>query len=231
MLALNRLKAFGQVFHTFRSQENALYRLSGLIQSANRAHHPGNRNRRMTRGRHDDFLKEPTPIPYAGRLPRTFEQMGGQEYPQEAQFSAEAVIAKVNNEIKTDTQSRLFAVIHIAGKQFKITTEDIIIIQGMWAPDVGDRIRLEKVLLAGSPSYTLVGRPLLPRDLVKIEGTVIEKTLSHTQIFFFLKKRKNTRRLKFDRTPLSMIRINSIDVVGLVDEFKEVEGLRPNVVV
>ena len=55
-------------------------------------------------------------------------------------------IDEVNKEIQTKAHGRLFAVIHIAGKQFKITTDDIIVVQGYWAPDIGDRIRLEKVL-------------------------------------------------------------------------------------
>jgi len=206
-------KVFGQILQTLRSQENSLYKFAGLVQHANKS----------TRRRHGDFLKVPDPIPYAGNFPRREELV--YEEP-----SAQDIIGKVNKEIRSDTLSRLFAVVHIAGKQFKITTEDIIMIQGLWAPDVGDRVRFEKVLLAGSPSFTLVGRPLLPKDLVKIEATVIEKTLSYTQLFFILKKRENYRRLKFHKTPLSMVRINSIDVVGQVDEFNEVEGLRPNVV-
>lgn len=96
-------------------------------------------------------------------------------------------------------------------------------VQETWPPDVGDRLRLEKViynlnivlvkkdsksirfsdfsclkqvLLVGGANFTLIGRPLLPRDLVKIEGTIIEKTLSYTKLNFILKKRQNFRRLK-----------------------------------
>jgi hypothetical protein len=35
--------------------------------------------------------------------------------------------------------------VHICGKQFKVTTEDLIIIEGYWAPQIGDRLKLEKV--------------------------------------------------------------------------------------
>ena len=54
-------------------------------------------------------------------------------------------IQKINHQIKERSHGRLFAVIAIAGKQFKITPEDVIIIQGAWFPTIGDRIRFEKV--------------------------------------------------------------------------------------
>jgi ribosomal protein L21 len=40
---------------------------------------------------------------------------------------------------------RLFAVVSIGGSQYKITTEDIILVRNQFYPTVGDRIRLEKV--------------------------------------------------------------------------------------
>jgi large subunit ribosomal protein L21 len=56
---------------------------------------------------------------------------------------------------------RLFAVVYINGRQRKITTEDIIIVEGQFPPDIGDRIKLEKVLLVGSKDFTVIGRPML----------------------------------------------------------------------
>ncbi|KAK7476278.1 hypothetical protein BaRGS_00032471 [Batillaria attramentaria] len=46
---------------------------------------------------------------------------------------------------------------------------------------VGDRLRLEKVLLVGGRDFTLIGQPMISRDHVKVEATVIEKTLSHNR--------------------------------------------------
>ena len=56
-----------------------------------------------------------------------------------------ALTEKINSALQSSDVGRLFAVIHIAGKQRKVTTEDIILIQHYFAPNVGDRIRLEKV--------------------------------------------------------------------------------------
>jgi len=55
------------------------------------------------------------------------------------------IISEINEQIESKNHGRLFAVIHIAGRQFKITEEDVIVIRGHWAPDIGDRLRLEKV--------------------------------------------------------------------------------------
>ena len=40
---------------------------------------------------------------------------------------------------------RLFAVIHIDGQQRKVTTEDLLVVGGIFPPQIGDKIRLEKV--------------------------------------------------------------------------------------
>lgn len=51
----------------------------------------------------------------------------------------------MNNQIAQQNEGRLFAVVHLVGKQFKITTGDIIIVEGYWPPNIGDKIRLDKV--------------------------------------------------------------------------------------
>jgi large subunit ribosomal protein L21 len=55
------------------------------------------------------------------------------------------IITKVNNQLLQQNEGRLFAVVHVCGKQFKVTTEDLIIVEGNWAPQIGDQIKLEKV--------------------------------------------------------------------------------------
>ena len=54
-------------------------------------------------------------------------------------------IDKVKDHINQGNEGRLFAVIHICGKQFKVTPEDIIIVEGYWPPRNGDEIKMEKV--------------------------------------------------------------------------------------
>lgn len=120
------------------------------------------------------------------------------------------LVAKVQEEVKGENLGRLFAVVHIGGRQRKVTTEDIVIVNGFFPPQIGDKIRLEKVMLVGGKDFTLFGRPLLNRDIVQIKATVIEKTLSHVRLHFTKYKRK--RRLKLHQYPQAVIVINSIDI-------------------
>ncbi|XP_014227950.1 39S ribosomal protein L21, mitochondrial [Trichogramma pretiosum] len=135
------------------------------------------------------------------------------------------VSKEINKQIAEDKTGRLFAIVHVAGKQFKVTESDIIIIRGYWPPNIGDQIKLEKVLLLGSKDFTLVGRPILNRELVSIDATVIEKTLSNTITHFRFRKRKQYRRIHFYKYQHTYVRINSITLNGEVDKKLEVEGL------
>ncbi|XP_049292006.1 39S ribosomal protein L21, mitochondrial [Anopheles funestus] len=124
----------------------------------------------------------------------------------------------VNKQVENGSEGRLFAVVQLCGKQFKITSGDIIVVEGYWPPENGDRLRLDKVLLAGSKDFSLIGRPLLTPGLVDVQATIIEKTLSHTRTHFRKKRRKQYIRINFYRTQQTMIRINSIDITRKLSE-------------
>lgn len=131
----------------------------------------------------------------------------------------------INDQVAKGEEGRLFAVVHVTGKQFKITQDDIVILQGYWPPQIGDKIRLDKVLLAGGSDFTLIGRPVLPPGLVSVLATVIDKDLSQVKTRFRKKRRKQYQRINFIRTPLTMVRINKIEIVGKLNERQDVEGL------
>lgn len=105
------------------------------------------------------------------------------------------IVSKVNNQIETNSHGRLFAIVHIAGKQKRVTDGDLIMIEGAHPTNVGDIIRIEKILLLGSKDFTLLGRPLLRPDLVRVEATVVEKSLTHTKTLFRNQRRKNNMRI------------------------------------
>ncbi|XP_050079774.1 39S ribosomal protein L21, mitochondrial [Anopheles maculipalpis] len=129
-----------------------------------------------------------------------------------------STIDTVNQQLETGSEGRLFAVVQLCGKQFKITSGDIIVVEGYWPPENGDRLRLDKVLLAGGKDFSLIGRPLLTPGLVDVQATIIEKTLSHTRTHFRKKRRKQYTRINFYRTQQTMIRINSIDITRKLSE-------------
>ncbi|GAB6029643.1 39S ribosomal protein L21, mitochondrial [Chamberlinius hualienensis] len=126
------------------------------------------------------------------------------------------VISCVNEQIVNGSHGRLFAVVLATSKQFKVTTDDIIILQGYFEAELGAVIRLEKVLLVGSSDFTVIGRPLLDKKFAYVEATVIEKTLSQIITYFHMIPRKKHRRTNFFRIPYTMLRINRIAITDTI---------------
>lgn len=158
---------------------------------------------------------------------RSYSAPAAQEYVvddtvAEKAFS-DSVVKTVNEAVKNN--NRLFAVVHVCGKQFKVTDNDLILIDGYWPPNVGDRIKLQKVLLVGGRDFTLIGRPILDTDTVSVTGTVIDKDLSHTRTNFERIKRKQFMRINFIRKEITMLRINSVNITQDIDNRKDVQEM------
>lgn len=151
---------------------------------------------------------------------KTIETKNASSIDQQNQISSSSkeILKNINTQIENQSEGRLFAVVQLLGKQFKITAGDIILVEGNWPPTIGDRIRLDKILLAGNKDFTLIGRPLLQRNLIDIQATIIEKTLTHTRTHFIKHKRKQYMRINFYRSQNTMIRINSIEIKGKINE-------------
>ncbi|XP_066108362.1 large ribosomal subunit protein bL21m [Saccopteryx bilineata] len=130
---------------------------------------------------------------------------------EETRHHAE-VVRKVNGLIAAGQYGRLFAVVHFASHQWKVTSEDLILIDNELDIECGERIRLEKVLLVGADDFTLLGKPLLGKDLVRVEATVIEKTESWPKVNMKFRKRKNYRKKNIIVNPQTVLRINSIAI-------------------
>ncbi|XP_043307704.1 39S ribosomal protein L21, mitochondrial isoform X1 [Cervus canadensis] len=130
---------------------------------------------------------------------------------EEARHHAE-VVEKVNELIARGQYGRLFAVVHFASHQWKVTSEDLILIENKLDIACGERIRLEKVLLVGADDFTLLGRPLLGKDLVRVEATVIEKTESWPRVNMRFQRRKNYKRKRIIVNPQTVLRINTIEI-------------------
>ena len=110
----------------------------------------------------------------------------------------------------------------LSHKQHLIHLGDIIAIEYPMQANVGERIKLEKCLLVGNENFTLVGRPVLNRDLVQVEATVIEKTQSQTYMdMFHIPRKHGFKRYRFRRTPLTMLRINEITVCHPLNTHQE----------
>ncbi|KFV65017.1 hypothetical protein N307_14977, partial [Dryobates pubescens] len=70
----------------------------------------------------------------------------------------------------------------------------------------------QEVLLVGADDFTLLGRPLLGKELVRVEATVVEKTESWPKVHMRFWRRHNYQRKRTIVTPQTVLRINSIEV-------------------
>lgn len=129
------------------------------------------------------------------------------------------IFKDINDSIERNDYGSNFAIVHLYGKQHLIHKNDIILVKHSISADVGDKIKLEKCLLAGNQKFTVIGRPLLNRDFVHIEATVLEKTMSHTLYNLIMVPRKHRfRRYQFKRYPLATLRINHITFCHKLNE-------------
>ncbi|NP_001070936.1 large ribosomal subunit protein bL21m [Danio rerio] len=132
--------------------------------------------------------------------------------PEEEARRHQALVQKVNALIEEGQYGRLFAVVHFAARQWKVTNEDLILIENHLDAECGDRIRMEKVLLVGGSDFTLVGKPLLGRDLVQVQATVIEKTQSWPMVHMRFWKRHRFQKKRIIVQPQTVLRINTIHI-------------------
>ncbi|KAL3643420.1 hypothetical protein CASFOL_014235 [Castilleja foliolosa] len=102
----------------------------------------------------------------------------------------------------------VFAVVQIGSHQFKVSNRDSIYVERLKHCDVNDKVVLNKVLLLGSQTQTIIGRPILPDAAV--HAVVEEHALDAKVIIFKKKRRKNYRRTNGHRQELTKLRITDI---------------------
>jgi len=158
-----------------------------------------------------------------GAQPRERQVGEGRALLEEEEELVGETVGKINNSLHQGA-GRLFAVVYLRGHQYKVTTGDLVMVMTDMGAELGARIRLEKVLALGGSEVTLLGRPVLPRDLARVEATVIEKTLSRTNVVQTFIRRSNHKKYRFQRSKWTLLRINSITVETAVGETRDREG-------
>lgn len=102
----------------------------------------------------------------------------------------------------------VFAVVQIGSHQFKVSNGDSIFTERLKFCQVNDKLILNKILLLGSSTQTIIGRPMVPDAAV--HAVVEEHALDAKVIIFKKKRRKNYRRTKGHRQELTKLRITDI---------------------
>ncbi|CAG1772873.1 50S ribosomal protein L21 [uncultured bacterium] len=101
----------------------------------------------------------------------------------------------------------MFAVVEVAGKQYKVAPKDKIMVPTL-NEKPGTKIRLDRVLMVGDEKAVAVGRPLVSGAVV--EATLVEHAKMDKVIVFKKKRRKGYRVKRGHRQGYSQIEILSI---------------------
>ena len=115
-----------------------------------------------------------------------------------------------DSSVKDIAEEKVFAVVHISGSQFKVAHNDVIMINKKIEAECGDLLKLEKILAVGGRNFTLIGQPLLKRELINVEAMVLEKSRGEKKIVFKKKKRKGYKKWKGHRQDISVLKITKI---------------------
>ena len=100
-----------------------------------------------------------------------------------------------------------FAVIQTGGKQYKVSTSEILKIERL-NNEEGKTVEFKNVLFLNDDKTTEIGNPNIQG--AKVEATILKNTKNKTILVFKKRRRKNSRKKYGHRQPVSLIRITKI---------------------
>jgi large subunit ribosomal protein L21 len=101
----------------------------------------------------------------------------------------------------------MFAVIKTGGKQYVVKEGDVLSVEKLKAK-AGETVQFDQVLLIEDGDQTLIGTPILDKAAVRAE---VVKNFKDDKILIFKKKRrKQYRRTRGHRQPLTEVKIQKI---------------------
>lgn len=103
--------------------------------------------------------------------------------------------------------AKIYAVVEIGGKQYKVAPKQTIEVERLGVPE-GDTVELDKVLFIGGDGDTLVGNPIIKG--AKVVATSLGEAKGEKVIAFRYKSKVRYRRKKGHRQTYSKILVNEI---------------------
>jgi large subunit ribosomal protein L21 len=101
----------------------------------------------------------------------------------------------------------MFAVVEIAGQQFKVSPETTLLVPKL-PVEAGTSVRFERVFLLGNDRETKTGNPTLPGSFV--EAKVVRHVKGEKVNVFKKKRRKGYKVLRGHRQEFTQIRVTAI---------------------
>jgi large subunit ribosomal protein L21 len=103
----------------------------------------------------------------------------------------------------------MYAIVEIAGQQFKVAKDQQIFVHRLEAKE-GDKVDFSTVLLTESDGKVKVGAPAI--DGAKVSASVIRHLKGDKVIVFHKKRRKGYRKLNGHKQSFTEIKIDAINV-------------------
>ena len=102
----------------------------------------------------------------------------------------------------------MYAIVDIAGKQFKVQENDRLYVPRLKA-DVGESVTLDRVLLLSDGDDVTVGTPAVAG--ASVTATVLDHVKGDKVVVFKKKRRKGYRVKRGHRQPYTQISIDAVD--------------------
>lgn len=106
----------------------------------------------------------------------------------------------------------MYAIVEIAGKQYKVREQDRLYVPRLAAYAPEDSVTFDRVLLVSSDAGVAVGTPTV--DDASVTATVLDHVKGDKVLVFKKKRRKRFRVKRGHRQPYTQIRIDAIATNG-----------------
>lgn len=100
-----------------------------------------------------------------------------------------------------------YAVVKSGGHQYRVTEGSQVRVDFMTGK-VGDKVKLNQVLLVSAGSALKVGAPLLSG--ASVEATIKEQTRNEKIVVFHTRRRKNSKKTQGHKQLMTVLEINKI---------------------
>jgi large subunit ribosomal protein L21 len=112
------------------------------------------------------------------------------------------------NVLKITTFEIMYAIVEIAGQQFKVEKEKKLFVHRLEASEEGDSVDFDKVLLVDNDGKVAVGTPTVKG--AKVTAKVLEHVKGDKVLVFKKKRRKGYKKLNGHRQQFTQIQIENI---------------------
>lgn len=120
------------------------------------------------------------------------------------------------NRLEPLAKQRLFAVVHMFGRQRVVTSGDLMMVDHHMPLECGQDFLINKCLVLGGKDFSIIGRPLVDKELFRIRATVVEKTMTDaTCLYSHTPRSRGVKKFLFQSFPRTVFRINDIELKKL----------------